>query len=259
MKAVILAGGFGARISEESRLRPKPMIEIGGAPILWHIMKIYSHYGFSEFIICCGYKGYMIKQYFAGYFLRRGGVTFDFAGNKTIVHGNGAEPWKVTVIDTGLYTQTGGRIKRAAKYIGGERFMLTYGDGVGDIDLPELIRTHEKSGNTVTLTAVQPAGRFGVLDISGDDGRVTGFREKAREEGVWVNAGFMVMEPEIFEYLDGDSTVFECGPLQRLSAEGKLGAYKHRKFWACMDTLNDKRALEADWASGGAKWKVWDD
>lgn len=260
MKVVILAGGLGTRISEESHLRPKPMIEIGNTPILWHIMKYYSHFGFQDFIICCGYKGYMIKEYFADYYLHRSDVTFDFSeGNKMIIHNNVAEPWKVTVVDTGLNTQTGGRIKRIQPYIGNERFMLTYGDGVSNVDLPDLIRTHEQSGKTVTLTAIQPSGRFGVLEINERDGSITGFREKAQEDGAWINAGFMVMEPQIFDYIDGDETAFEHAPLERLSADGGLGVYQHNGYWACMDTARDKAALEAVWATGEAKWKVWED
>lgn len=260
MKAVILAGGFGTRISEESHLRPKPMIEIGGKPILWHICKWYSHYGVNDFIICCGYMGYSIKEYFADYYLHHSDVTFDFtAENKMIIHDNFAEPWKVTIVDTGLHTQTGGRIKRIQRFVQGERFLMTYGDGVSNIDLPKLLETHEKSGKTVTLSAIQPSGRFGVLDINERDGAITGFREKAQEDGAWINAGFMVMEPEVFGYIDGDSTVFERSPLERLSADGKLGVYQHRGFWACMDTARDKGALEAAWNSGDAKWKVWRD
>lgn len=258
MKAVILAGGFGTRISEESHLRPKPMIEIGGMPIMWHIMKYYSHFSVNEFIICCGYMGYVIKEYFADYYLHRSDVTFDFtAENKMIIHCNVAEPWKVTIVDTGLHTQTGGRIKRVAPYIGDERFMMTYGDGVSDIDLCKLIKTHEKSKKTVTLSAIQPGGRFGVLDINNRDGTITGFHEKAKEEGAWINAGFMIMEPEVFDYIDGDDTIFERAPLEKLSADGKLGVYKHHKFWACMDTQRDKHALETAWINKNAKWKVW--
>ena len=260
MKAVILAGGFGTRLSEESHLRPKPMIEIGGAPILWHIMKYYSYFGIYEFIICCGYKGYMIKEYFADYYLHRSDVTFDFSdGNKMVVHSNVAEPWKVTVVDTGLNTQTGGRIKRILPYVDGERFMMTYGDGVSDVDLNELARIHEKSGKTVTITAIQPGGRFGVLDINDRDGSITGFHEKAREDGSWVNAGFMVIEPEVFDYIDGDASIFERKPLEALSAEGKLGVFRHYGYWQCMDTARDKEALEVAWAKGSAKWKVWKD
>jgi len=260
MKTVILAGGFGTRISEESHLRPKPMIEIGDAPILWHIMKIYSFFGFNDFIICCGYKGYIIKEYFYDYYLHRSDVTFDFTDeNKMIVHNNVAEPWRVTVVDTGLDTQTGGRIKRVAPFIGNERFMMTYGDGLSNIDIPKLIEKHELSGKTVTLSAIQPGGRFGVLDINDRDGSITGFHEKAQEEGAWINAGFMVMEPEVFNYIDDDSTVFERAPLERLSADGKLGVYKHSQFWSCMDTQRDKGALEKFWSSGNAPWKVWED
>ena len=260
MKVVILAGGFGTRISEESHLRPKPMIEIGDAPILWHIMKYYSFYGFNEFIICCGYKGYVIKEYFADYYLHRSDITFDFsAENKMIVHANVAEPWKVTIVDTGLHTQTGGRIKRVAAYIGNERFLMTYGDGVSDINLHQLLKTHEISSKTVTLSAIQPGGRFGVLDINDRDGSITGFHEKAQEEGAWINAGFMVMEPEVFTYIDGDQSIFERQPLESLSMDGKLGVYRHYGYWACMDTARDKTALEEAWASGNAKWKVWKD
>ena len=260
MKVVILAGGYGTRISEESHLRPKPMIEIGEAPILWHILKYYSFFGFNEFIICCGYKGYQIKEYFANYYLHRSDMTFDFsAENKTVVHANIAEPWKVTVVDTGRDTQTGGRIKRVSSYIGNERFMLTYGDGVSDIDLKKLMQTHEESGKTVTLSAIQPGGRFGVLDINERDGTITGFHEKAREDGSWINAGFMVMEPQVFDYIDGDASIFEHKPLRSLSASGKLGVYRHYGYWRCMDTQRDKNILEYDWASGRAKWKLWSD
>ena len=260
MKVVILAGGFGTRISEESHLRPKPMIEIGEAPLLWHILKYYAAFGFNEFIICCGYKGHMIKEYFADYYLRRCDVTFDFsAGNNMIIHSNVTEPWKVTIVDTGLHTQTGGRIKRIAAYIDGERFMMTYGDGVSDIDLHKLLQTHEKSGKTVTLSAIQPGGRFGVLDINDRDGAIIGFHEKAKEDGAWVNAGFMVLNPDIFDYIESDNTIFERAPLERLSAEGKLGVYQHNGYWRCMDTQRDKNSLENEWAEGNAKWKVWKD
>jgi len=259
MKAVILAGGYGTRISEESHLRPKPMIEIGGAPILWHILKWYSHHGVNEFIICCGYMGYVIKEYFAYYYLHRSDVTFDFAAeNKMIVHNNIAEPWRVTIVDTGVHTQTGGRIKRIQQYVEDERFLMTYGDGLSDIDFSKLIETHEKSEKTVTISAVRPGGRFGVLEINDRDGTIIGFHEKAAEDGSWINAGFMVMEPEVFDYIDGDETVFERKPLELLSADGKLGVYKHNKFWACMDTMRDKVSLESIWASGKIPWKVWE-
>lgn len=257
MKVVILAGGYGTRISEESHLRPKPMIEIGGSPILWHIMKYYSHFGFKEFIICCGYKGYMIKEYFADYYLHRSDVTFDFAdGGKMIVHANVSEPWKVTLVDTGTDVQTGGRIKRIQPYVGNEPFLLTYGDGVSDVDLNALLRQHESTGSTVTLTAIQPGGRFGVLDIEGNT--VTAFKEKAIEDGGWINGGFMVAQPALFGYIDNDKTILERTPLERLSAERKLGVYKHYGYWQCMDTQRDKGALEHYWSSGKAPWKVWD-
>jgi glucose-1-phosphate cytidylyltransferase len=236
------------------------MIEIGGAPILWHIMKYYSHYGVNDFIICCGYKGYMIKEYFADYYLHRSDVTFDFSnGGGMTVHSNIAEPWRVTVVDTGLETQTGGRVRRIQKYTENERFMLTYGDGVSNIDLRELLDAHNKSGGTVTLSAIQPGGRFGVLDINDRDGMITGFHEKAKVDGGWINAGFMVMEPEVFDYLDDDETALERSPLERLSAERKLGVHKHYGFWQCMDTQRDKIILESYWERGGAPWKVWAD
>ena len=258
MKVVILAGGFGTRISEESHLRPKPMIEIGGLPILWHILKYYSHYGFNEFIICCGYKGYVIKEYFADYYLHRSDVTFDFSdNNKMIVHSNIAEPWKVTLVDTGMNTQTGGRIKRVAPYIGDKRFMMTYGDGVSKIDLKELIKTHEESKKVVTLSAIQPGGRFGVLDINDESSAIHGFEEKAKESGGWVNGGFMVLESGIFSYLDGDDCVLERAPMQRLAADGQICAYKHVGFWQCMDTQRDKRILEQLWQEGNAPWNIW--
>lgn len=258
MKVVILAGGLGTRISEESHLRPKPMIEIGPAPILWHILKIYSHFGFNEFVICCGYKGYAIKEYFADYYLHSSDVTFDFtAENKMIVHNNVAEPWKVTIVDTGLDTQTGGRIKRVRPYVDGETFLMTYGDGVGDVDMNALLRQHKASGMAATLSAVQPRGRYGVLDLDEDKNCIVGFREKAKEDSNWINAGFMALEPEVFDYLDGDGCVFERVPLERLSAEGRLGVYKHYGYWQCMDTQRDKGALEALWNKGAAPWKVW--
>lgn len=256
MKTVILAGGLGTRISEESYLKPKPMIEIGDQPILWHIMKYYSSFGFHDFIICCGYKGHVIKEYFADYYLHRSDVTFDFSdGNRMTVHQNVAEPWRVTLVDTGLMTQTGGRVKRVQKYIGDEPFMLTYGDGVGDIDLNALLAQHQTSTKIVTLTGIQPGGRFGVLDVDGKT--VTGFREKAKEDGGWINGGFMVLGPEIFERLDGDSCILEREPLERLAREGKLGIYRHNGFWQCMDTQRDKIRLEELWQKGNAPWRIW--
>jgi glucose-1-phosphate cytidylyltransferase len=258
VKVVILAGGFGTRISEESHLRPKPMIEIGEKPILWHICKYYSAFGFNEFIICCGYKGYMIKEYFSDYYLHRSDVTFDFSnGGRMTVHANVSEPWKVTLVDTGLETQTGGRIKQIAPYVGNERFMLTYGDGVSDVNINELLKQHNESDSIVTLTAIQPGGRFGVLDIEGNN--ITAFKEKAKEDGGWINGGFMVAEPGLFNYINSDSTILERYPLEKLSEEHKLGVYKHYGFWQCMDTQRDMRNLEIAWANGKAKWKVWDD
>jgi glucose-1-phosphate cytidylyltransferase len=258
MKTVILAGGLGTRISEESHLRPKPMIEIGGTPILWHIMKTYSHYGFNDFIICCGYKGDMIKEYFANYYLYRSDVTFDFSDNNNLmIHNNVAEPWRVTLIDTGFSTMTGGRIRRIRDYVKNEPFMVTYGDGVSDVNIPALISQHKESGRTLTLTATQPSGRFGVLEIDVDTNTVTGFREKAREDGSWINAGFMIMEPDVFNYLHDDGTILEGEPLESLSREEKLGVYKHYGYWQCMDTQRDKMALEDLWNSGNAPWVIW--
>lgn len=258
MKVVILAGGLGTRISEESHLKPKPMIEVGDAPILWHIMKYYSSYGFNEFIICCGYKGYVIKEYFADYYLHRSDVTFDFANNnEMIIHNNVAEPWKVTVVDTGLHTMTGGRLKRIQKYVGDQTFMMTYGDGVSDIDLDALLEFHRVHKKAATLTAIQPGGRFGVLDID-DNETVRQFSEKAKEDGGWINAGFMVLEPEVFDYIEGDDTFFEKEPLENLALDGKLAAYRHEGFWKCMDTMRDKGMLDELWNSGQAPRKRWE-
>ena len=259
MKVVILAGGFGTRISEESHLKPKPMITIGDQPILWHIMKIYSHFGFHDFVICCGYKGHIIKEYFADYYLHRSDVTFDFsAQNRMTIHENVVEPWKVTLVDTGLHAQTGARIKRVQRYIGDEPFMLTYGDGVSDVDLSALIRQHRGSGKLVTLTGVQPGGRYGVLDLDETGVSISGFREKAKEDSGWINGGFMVMEPQIFHYLDGqDNCVLERTPLETLAREKKLGIYKHNGFWQCMDTQRDRGRLESLWSQGNAPWKMW--
>lgn len=258
MKVVILAGGLGTRISEESHLKPKPMIEIGDRPILWHIMKQYSHYGFNEFVICLGYKGHMIKEFFADYYLHMSDVTFDFtAENKMEIHQNVAEPWKVTLVDTGLNTQTGGRIAKVKKYIDNERFMLTYGDGVSDINLAKLLKFHENNNKAVTLTAVQPGGRYGVLDIDDDTLRLNGFVEKAKEDGGWINGGFMIIEPDIFDYLTGDNCVLEQEPIRQMTKEGKACAYKHTGFWQCMDTQRDKGMLTALWEQDKAPWKVW--
>lgn len=258
MKVVILAGGFGTRISEESHLKPKPMIEIGGKPILWHIMKHYSSFGFDDFIICLGYKAYVIKEFFADYFLHTSDVTFDLANNKMTVHNNYAEPWRVTLVDTGLNTMTGGRVKRVQKYVGGEDFMLTYGDGVSDVDLKALADFHKNHGLTATLTAVNVSQRFGVLDVT-DDCTITSFREKSVSDAGMINGGFMVLKPEIFDYIEGDSTVFEKDPLEKAADMGRLKAYRHEGFWQCMDTQRDKMQLEELWASGHAPWKCWND
>lgn len=259
MKVVILAGGFGTRISEESHLKPKPMIEIGEKPILWHIMKEYSHYGHNEFIICCGYKQHMIKEYFADYYLYNSDVTFDFGHeNKMIVHNNVSEPWKVTLVDTGLNTMTGGRIKRVKKYVGNETFLMTYGDGVADININELIAFHKMNGKIATLTAVHVGQRFGVLDIDRENGTIKAFREKSEADGSRINAGYMVLEPSVFDYIEGDETVFEQEPLRRLAENNQLDAYKHNGFWQCMDTKREMEMLENMWTSGKAPWKVWE-
>jgi len=257
MKVVILAGGLGTRISEESHLRPKPMIEIGGRPILWHIMKMYLKNGLNEFIICAGYKQHVIKEFFADYFLHCSDITFDFSdGGKMKIHNNVSEPWKVTVVDTGVETMTGGRIKRIKKYVGDETFLLTYGDGVADLNIKELIKFHKNCGKYATLTAVRPDGRFGMLDLDGDI--IASFREKNIEDVGWVNGGFMVLEPKVFDYIDGgDEAVFEKEPLQKLTADRQLAAYKHHGFWQCMDTMRDKEKLEELWKTGKAPWKLW--
>lgn len=257
MKVVILAGGYGTRISEESHLKPKPMIEIGGMPILWHIMKSYSYYGYNEFIICCGYKGYAIKEYFADYYLHRSDVTFDFANNNNFeIHNNVAEPWKVTLVDTGLNTMTGGRVKKIQKYVGNETFMLTYGDGVCDLDLNKLEAFHREKGKSATLTAIQPGGKFGVIDIEGDNS-ISNFKEKSKEDGGWINGGFMVLEPKVFDFIDSDQTVLEKYPLEELARRNELNAYKHNGFWQCMDTLRDKLLLDELLETNNAPWKVW--
>lgn len=258
MKVVILAGGLGTRISEESHLRPKPMIEIGGMPILWHIMKSYSYHGYNEFIICCGYKGYMIKEYFADYYLHRSDVTFDFsADNRLTIHSNVAEPWKVTLVDTGLNTMTGGRIKRVQNYIGTETFMLTYGDGVTDLDINKLVMKHKKDRVLATITAIQPGGRFGVLNMD-DGGKVKSFSEKVKEDGGWINAGFMVLEPNIFELIEGDNTILEKYPLETLALRNQLNAYMHNGFWQCMDTQRDREVLEELLENNSAPWVKWE-
>ena len=255
MKAVILAGGLGTRISEETSVRPKPMVEVGGKPILWHIMKIYSTHGINEFIICLGYKGYVIKEYFANYFLHMSDVTFDMANNRMDVHQNSAEPWKVTLVDTGENTLTGGRIKRIGKYLDGDDFCCTYGDGVGDVDITKLVDFHKSTGQLATLTATQPPGRFGALGLQGN--RVTGFQEKPQGDGAWINGGFFVLSPKVLDYIEGDHSTWEKEPMENLAKEDQLSAYFHHGFWQPMDTLRDKTHLEELWASGKAPWKTW--
>jgi glucose-1-phosphate cytidylyltransferase len=255
MKAVILAGGLGTRISEESHLRPKPMIEIGGKPILWHIMKIYSSYGIDEFIVCLGYRGYVIKEYFANYFLHMSDVTFDMSANRMEVHQASAEPWRVTLVETGEDTMTGGRLKRVARYLGDEDFCFTYGDGVADVDIGALLAWHKAQGRQATLTAVQPPGRYGALVLDGD--RVERFQEKPRGDNAWINGGFFVLSPKVIDLIDADATHWEREPLERLTAAGQLSAFQHRGFWQPMDTLRDKTLLEQLWASGKAPWKRW--
>lgn len=256
MKVVILAGGLGTRISEETYLKPKPMIEIGGKPILWHIMKVYSAHGIQDFVICCGYKGYVIKEYFANYFLHMSDVTFDMVNNQMQVHERYAEPWKVTLVDTGDDTQTGGRLKRVAPYIGSEdAFCFTYGDGVSDVNITELINFHHKHGKLATLTAAQPPGRFGALSLHSE--LITGFQEKPAGDGAWINGGFFVLSPKVIDYIDGDTTVWERQPMERLASESQFSAFLHKGFWQPMDTLRDKIHLENLWATGNAPWKVW--
>jgi glucose-1-phosphate cytidylyltransferase len=258
MKVVILAGGFGTRISEESHLRPKPMIEIGGMPILWHIMKYYSSFGYNEFIIRAGYKQSVIKEWFADYYINHSDVTFDFTTKeKIIVHRTSSEPWRVTVVDTGLNTMTGGRLKRIRRFLGNEPFMMTYGDGVSDIDLDKLVAFHKSHGKLATMTAVHPDSRFGVLDIQNN--QVRSFREKSVADVGWINGGFMILSPEVLDYIDGDDTIFERTPLERLTDAGELMAFRHSGFWQCMDTARDKQRLEARWESGDAPWKRWED
>jgi len=255
MKAVILAGGLGSRISEESHLKPKPMIEIGGRPILWHVMKIYSHHGINDFIICCGYKGYVIKEYFANYFLHMSDVTFDTANNRMEVHQRHAEPWRVTLIDTGQNTMTGGRLKRVRDHIGHEPFCFTYGDGLADIDIGRLVAFHKSHGKPATVTAILPPGRYGALNLEGAS--VTGFQEKPAGDGSWINGGFFVLHPSVIDRIAADETPWEAEPLTSLAAENKLMAYYHRGFWQAMDTLRDKNQLEELWTEGRAPWKVW--
>lgn len=256
MKVVLLAGGLGTRLSEETTLRPKPMVEIGGMPILWHIMKIYAAHGFNEFIVCLGYKGYVVKEYFANYFLHKSDVTIDMSDNSIKVHDSQAEPWKITLVDTGNDSMTGGRIKRIQKHVGNEPFMLTYGDGVSDVNIRELLKFHQSHGKYCTVTSVQPSGRFGALDLS-EDQTVMSFMEKPKGDGAWINGGFFVCQPEVFNYIDGDATIFEKSPMERLAADRQMKAYNHSGFWKPMDTIRDKHELEEDWSNNLAKWKIW--
>ena len=257
MKVLILAGGFGTRLSEETDIRPKPMAEIGGKPILWHIMKLYSHYGFNDFVILLGYKGYYIKEYFANYFLHQSDVTLDLAENKMEVHNNTSEPWKVTLLDTGLSTLTGGRILRARSFINNEPFLLTYGDGLADINLNKLLEFHKSHGKAITMTAVQPEGRFGALETDASH-KVLSFMEKPRGDGTWINGGFFVCEPRVLDYIQDDSTIFEREPLEKLANDHQLYTYQHKSFWKCMDTLSDKKQLNEMWNQGDARWKIWE-
>ncbi|MDQ3797622.1 MAG: glucose-1-phosphate cytidylyltransferase [Pseudomonadota bacterium] len=257
MKAVILAGGLGTRLSEETTLRPKPMVEIGGKPILWHIMKIYSAHLINDFVICCGYKGYVIKEYFANYLLHMSDVTFDIKRDKVEIHHNNAEPWRVTLIDTGDGTGTGGRIKRVESYLDNETFCLTYGDGLGDINIRQLLDFHRQQNTLATLTAVQPPGRYGAFSLTSDQSKIPHFREKPKGDGAWVNGGFFVLESAVMNYIDGDPIFWEAEPLSRLAEDGELAAYRHYGYWQSMDTLRDKNVLEDLWRSGKAPWKIW--
>ncbi len=256
MKVVLLAGGLGTRLSEETVIKPKPMVEIGGMPILWHIMKIYSSYGFNDFVICLGYKGYIIKEYFANYFLHKSDVTIDLSNNELKIHDSQAEPWRITLVDTGNETMTGGRIKRIKQHIGDETFMLTYGDGLADVNITELYQFHKQSNKYCTVTAVQPSGRFGALNIL-DNKAVHSFMEKPKGDGSWINGGYFVCEPQIFDYIEGDYTLWEREPMEKIAAEGQMVAFEHKGFWKPMDTLREKHELEEDWVSNKAKWKVW--
>lgn len=258
MQAVILAGGYGTRLTEETAVRPKPMVEIGSRPILWHIMKLFSHHGVDEFVVCCGYKAEVIKDYFANYRLRAGDVTIDLRENRLELHPSEVEPWRITLLDTGERTMTGGRLKRAAAHLSGETFCLTYGDCLADVDIAELVASHRRSGATVTMTAVQPPGRFGVLGLGDDQVTISSFAEKPRGDGGWINGGFFVLEPEALDAIEGDETVWERDPLETLAGEGKLHAYRHEGYWQNMDSLRDKMILEEQWASGSPPWRVWD-
>lgn len=257
MKTVILAGGYGTRLSEETAIRPKPMVEIGGMPILWHIMKMYSMHGYNDFIICLGYKGYYIKEFFANYFLLSSDISVDLRNNKIEILNNSAEPWKVTLVDTGQDTMTGGRLKRIKNYVDNETFFLTYGDGVSDVDFNELLKFHKKQDTWATLTAVQPPGRYGAFTFTEGSNLITSFREKPKGDSAWINGGFFVLEPEIFEYIEGDPITWEREPMEKLAHEGKLSAYKHYNYWQSMDSLRDKNVLENEWNSGNPPWKKW--
>jgi glucose-1-phosphate cytidylyltransferase len=257
MKVAFLAGGFGTRLSEETDIKPKPMVEIGGKPILWHIMKLYSHHGYNDFVILLGYKGYYIKEYFTNYFLHQSDVTIDIAENKMKIHNNKSEPWKITLIDTGLHTMTGGRVKKTAEYFNNKPFMLTYGDGVANVDIGSLVKFHESHGKYITMTSVQPEGRFGALKIEANN-QVSEFMEKPQGDGNWINGGFFVCQPEVLDYIDDDpSTIFEREPLENLAKDNQLYTYKHNGFWSCMDTLRDKTKLNQMWDDNNARWKVW--
>ncbi len=257
MKVVILAGGFGTRLSEETKSIPKPMVKIGEMPIIWHIMKTYSYYGYNDFVVCLGYKGYALKEWFSNYFVHTSDITIDLRNNQLEVHNNCSEPWRVTLVETGLHTMTGGRINRVRKYIGNEPFMLTYGDGVSDVDITELVNQHRKSQKILTVTAYKPQGKFGSLEIA-DNGAVTAFTEKPAGDGMWINAGFFVCQPEVFDFInDGDQTIFERGPLEQLATIGQMNSYKHRGFWKPMDTLRDNTELNDMWEKGVAPWKIW--
>jgi len=258
MKVVILAGGLGSRLSEETNIKPKPMVEIGGKPILWHIMKMYSAYGFNEFIVCLGYKGYVIKEYFSNYFLHQSDITIKISENEVKVHKTISEPWTITLIDTGLNTKTGGRLKRIKSYIKNETFMLTYGDGLSNVDITKLLKYHKKQGKYATVTAVQPRGRFGAFAMT-KNSKIKGFKEKPKGDNSWINGGFFVLEPQIFDFIKGDETLWEQSPMENLAKTGQIMAYKHKGFWMCMDTLRDKNSFENLWQQSNAPWKVWDD
>lgn len=257
MKAVILAGGLGTRLSEETAIKPKPMVEVGGQPILWHIMKSYSNHGINDFVICCGYKGYVIKEYFANYFLRMSDVTFDMCSNQMNVHSGYAEPWRVTLVDTGENTMTGGRLKRVREHVGNETFCFTYGDGVSDVNITELVQFHKDQGMLATLTAVQPEGRFGAISLGQEQTKISQFHEKPEGDGAWINGGYFVLEPDVIDYIADDTVMWEHDPLKKLAHDGQLSAYKHEGFWQPMDTLKDKNYLEKLWKDNKAPWKVW--